>query len=254
VWPSIHLPGTDVSTSSYHLLHVIGWFAFFFVGSHLTRARPDLRRHWLWLAVAFGLCDTVGARSLSRLMRGWDDAGFYGTPLLFAAASLSYVVARRIRASPFLDAWAVAFSASHVFEKLACLAAGCCYGRPTDSWWCVALHSAQGDPTRFQPLPAVEAAMHFLTALGLGLLYARGQFQGKLLMVLGVIYGAWRSMVEPARGGRASPFLDGPLSITQVICLLVLSFSLTYLILSRGERDATTTPVGPGALDRIGLL
>ena len=46
-------------------------------------------------------------------------------------------------------------------------------------------------------------------------------------------------MIEPARGGRASPFLDRPLSITQVICLLVVIFSMTYLILSWDERDAT---------------
>ena len=235
MWPSFSLPGTGVATSSYHLLHVVGWFAFYFVGSGLTRSRPDLRRHWVWLAVGLAACDTAGARIAFRLIRGWHEDGFFGAPLLFAAVTGAYVVARKVRASPFLDAWAVAFSAAHVFEKGACLAAGCCYGRPTDSALGVALHAAQGDPTRWHPLPLYEASLHLLTALGLGLLYARGRFRGRLVMLLGATYGFWRSAAELARDGRKAAFLDGPLTYTQVACVLAIAFSLTYLLSSRAD-------------------
>lgn len=230
MWPSFDLPGTGVSISSYHFLHVISWFVFFFVGSTLTRSRPDLRILWVCLAVGLAVCDTAGARLAARLIRGPRDGGFFAGPLLFVVVTTLFVVARKIRAYPFLDAWAIAFSAAHFFEKFSCLAAGCCYGRPTHSAMGVALRAAQGDPTRFLPLPFYEATLHLTTTLALALFYAKGQFKGRLLLVLGVLYGTWRSMVDPARYGRMTPFLGGPLSIVQVACILVAVFSLTYLL------------------------
>ncbi len=235
MWPSLNLPGIGFAIASYHLFHVVGWFTFYFVGSWLTRSRPDLKLHWGWLFVGFALCDTVGARLVFQLIRGRQAIGFSSAPVLFAALSGAYVVAWKVRAYPFLDAWAIAFSAAHVFEKVACLMAGCCYGRPTDSPLGVALHAAQGDPTRWQPLPLLEASLHLATALSLGLFYARGWLRGRLVMVLGASYGAWRSLIEPARVGRPSPFMDSPLSIIQVICLLSIAFSVTYLLSSRVE-------------------
>ena len=243
--PYITLPGAGLSIASYHLLHVIGWFTFYFVGAWLTRSRPDLKSHWVWLSVGFGLCDTAGARLVFQMIRGRQAAGFSSAPVLFAALSMAYVVARRVRAYPFLDAWAIAFSAAHVFEKVACLMAGCCYGRPTDSPLGVAAHMVLGDPTRYLPLPLFEASLHLFTALGLGLLFARGQFKGRLVMVLGVTYGTWRLLIEPAREGRPSPFMDGPLTIIQVICLLAIVFSATYLLLCRAERHPTEPVAAP---------
>lgn len=244
MWPSLTLSGTGFAIANYHLLHVIAWFTFYFVGSWFTRSRLDLRRHWGWLFVGFALCDTVGARAAFRLIWGPDEIGFFAGPLLFAALSGAYVVARKVRAYPFLDAWAIAFSAAHVFEKLACLMAGCCFGRATDSPMGVALRAAQGDPTRWQPLPLYEASLHLVTAVVLGLLYARGRLKGQLVMVLGASYGLWRSVIEIARAGRKSPFLDGPLTITQVICCMVIAFSFTYLLSSRADGRRVANPGG----------
>jgi len=210
MWPTFTLPGTGISTSSYHLLHVVAWFTFYLTGSRLTRSRPDLRRHWVWLAVGLGLCDTVGARAAFQAVHGRHTSGFFATPLLFALLTGIYCLARKVRAYPLLDAWAVAFATSHVFEKLSCLAAGCCFGRPTESALGVAVRSAHGDLTRYLPLPLLEASLHLVMAVILGLLYQRGLFRGRLVMVLGAVYGFWRSATEMARGGSRTPFLDGP--------------------------------------------
>lgn len=231
MWPTVLLPGTDVTVASYHLLHVLGWFTFLVVGSALTRTRPDLRRHWWWLFGAFAVADTAGARFLFRLVRGWDATGFFAAPLLFAAATGIYVLARKVPAYPFLDAWAVAFSAAHVFEKCACLAAGCCYGWPTDSRLGVALHAAHGDPTRSYPLPLYEAGLHLVTAVALERLYAHGWLKGRLVLVLGAVFGAWRALMEVARAGRRVPILGGPLTATQVVCLMAVAFSAAYFLM-----------------------
>jgi len=251
MWPGFTIPGIGVTTSSYHLLHVVAWFAFYFAGSNLTRSRPDLVRHWFWLAVGFGLCDTVGARYAFRLIHGRHESGFFGTPVLFAAWTGAYVLVRRVRAYPFLDAWAIAFSAAHVFEKLSCLAAGCCFGRSTTAWYGLAVHAAEGDPRRWVPLPPLEAGLHLASALGLGWLYARGYAKGRLVMVLGLGYGLWRSAVEMARAGQSSAFLDGPLTLTQVACVLAMAFSLTYLLISK-EADSADRPTGGPRLGDLG--
>ncbi len=235
MWPSIHLSGTGVTISAYHLFHVVAWFVFYFVGTGLTRSRPDLRRHWLLTAVGLALCDTVGARVAFQIIHGRGSSGFFATPLLFAFLTGAYCIARKVRATPFIDAWAVAFSASHVFEKIACLAAGCCFGRPTQSVFGVAIGAMHGDTTRYLPLPLLEASLHLIMALFLALLYRRGLFQGRLVMLLGVFYGFWRSATDLARGGQKSPFLDGPLSVAQVACVLAMIFSLVYLVTKSGE-------------------
>ncbi len=243
MWPTVHLPGTGVTISSYHLFHVVAWFTFLIVGLALTRSRPHLKPHWWWLGGGLAFCDTVGARLAFQAVWGRQGTGFSAAPALFAALSVAYVVARKVRAYPFLDAWAVAFSAASVFEKVACFMAGCCFGRMTDSPMGVALHSAQGDPTRWLPLPLYESSFHLATAVTLGLLYAHGRLKGRLLMVLGVVYGSWRLLIEVARAGRKSPFMDGPLTAVQVVCLLTVAFSVAYLASGRshGRRALNAT-------------
>ncbi|MBX6313114.1 MAG: prolipoprotein diacylglyceryl transferase [Isosphaeraceae bacterium] len=53
----------------------------------------------------------------------------------------------------------IAFSISQAFSKSGYFAAGCCYGRPTDSALGVVFH-ALGDPTRRHPMQLYEASFH----------------------------------------------------------------------------------------------
>ncbi len=241
MWPGLYLPLVDLTISSYHVLHVVAWFAFYYAGTTLTRSQPDLRRHWVWLVIGWAMCDTVGARVAFRWVNGGHSNGYFAAPLLAALFTGAYVVIRQIRAYPLLDAWAVAFSVAHVFEKAACLAAGCCFGQATTSPLGVALHLAYGDPTRVHPLPLYEMALHLLTALGLGWLYARGFCRGRLVIILGLVFGVWRAMAELVRGGRGTAFLDGPFTWTQVACFLAITFSLSYLLARRGRDSAAGT-------------
>jgi len=246
MWPSVHLPATDIVISTYHLLHVVGWFAFLLVGLRLTLAWPELRHHWWWLFIGMALSDTVGAHAFASVIRGGHGGGFWGAPLLIALWTGFYVVARRIRAYPMLDVFAIAFSVSQVFEKLACLAAGCCFGRPTTSVLGVTLLASRDDPTRRLPLPLCESSLHLLTAFGLTMLYTHGLLKGRLVMVLGILFGIWRAIVESARPAPNPSLLNGPITITQMICVLSAVFGATYLILDWAEtrRKARTRPEG----------
>ena len=243
MWPLVQLPGTDFTIGTYYLLHLVSWLTFLIVGLAITRSRPEFRRHWWWLFYGLVVCDCFGAHLLAQLVKGLE-ANFWGGPLLFVAWTGLYVLARRIRAYPFLDAWAIAFSASQMLSKGACVAAGCCFGRPTDSVLGVTLRASHGDPTRRLPLPIFEASIHLLTIVVLGLLFAKGGLKGRLVMLLGAIYATLRGGSEALRATPAPSVMDGPLSITQFLCLLVFVFSVTYLLL--GWVDGRRVEAHPG--------
>ena len=231
MWPWITIPGTNETLPTYHLVHAVGWLTFLIVGLATTRNRPDLKHHWWWLYAFLMASDTVGANLLARFVQGRHQ-GYWGGPLLFAAVTIAYAAVRRVRASPFLDAWAIAFSAAHVFEKGGCLAAGCCFGRRTDSSWGMALGSSPGGvEIRWIALPLYEASLHGLTTIVLASLYARGRLKGRLILLLGVIYATWRAVVEPFRVVPASNLPGIPISSINAVCFLVLGFSLACLLL-----------------------
>lgn len=244
MWPSLHLPATDVVISTYQLLHVAGWFAFLLAGLWLTRHWPERRRHWWWLVVGVAVCDTLGSHSLARLVRGGAGGGFWGGPLLIALWGGGYLALRRIPAYPMLDAFAVAFRVSQAFAKLACLAAGCCFGRRTASALGVPVPAARGDPTRFHPLPLFEMSLHVLTALVLGELDARGILKGRLVLVLGIIHGAWRAMIEPLRGSPDPAVMNGPLTATQLASIFAVVFGATYRMLDTTDLRRLTRHQG----------
>ncbi|MBX6313115.1 MAG: hypothetical protein IRY99_09415 [Isosphaeraceae bacterium] len=78
------------------------------------------------------------------------------------------------------------------------------------------------------------------------LLYARGRLRGRLVMVLGAIYGGWRLLIEPVRAVHPLPFLGGPLTTKQVASLLIVVFCTTYLFLDRLSVRRAERRSGPG--------
>ena len=180
MWEGFTLPGTGTLVPGYDFLHLLACLAFYLSGMALTWKRADLHRHWARLALGLAFCDTVGARLFFRLLHGWTTNGFYAAPLLFALISVLYIVTLKIKFSPLLDAWAVAFSVSHIIEKCACLSAGCCFGRPTTFALGIAIRATEGDPTRYHPLPVYEASFHLATAVILGVLFVKGRLRNYL--------------------------------------------------------------------------
>ena len=233
MWEGIRLPGTGCLIPGYALLDLAACVVFYLSGMALTWNRVDLHRHWGRLALALAFSDTVGARLFFRLLHGWGTNGFYAAPLIFACASISYISICRIKLSPLLDAWAIAFSVSHVIEKCACLSAGCCFGRPTTSGLGMAILAGEGDPTRYHPLPLYEACAHLVTALVLASFYLRGQLKGRLIILLGLIYGTWRLAVDPARAENNAYILDGTVTVTQIVCSVVVVSAIGCLWATR---------------------
>jgi prolipoprotein diacylglyceryltransferase len=241
----IDLLGSGLSVSTFLLLNICGWIAFHYVGLAMLHEHSELRRPWWCLFLGMVLSSTLGSTVAYRLIRGdqamgwWDrlrsgseTTGYFGGPLLFLMWTAACVAVLRIKAYPFLDVFSIAYSVSRAISKVACFAAGCCYGRPTNCIFGLA-RSRLGDPTLRHPVQLYEASLHLLTALCLGILYARGRLRGRLVIVLGLTYGLGRLLIEPLRGSHPVPFLGGPLTAKQMVSLFVVAFSATYLLLDR---------------------
>lgn len=111
----------------------------------------------------------------------------------------------------------------HAFGRAGCFLAGCCYGRPAQRFGVVFTHSdiaPNGVP--LLPVQLWEAAAELALFLLLSWMDRRG-FGGKaMLCTWGAAYGTLRFVLEFFRGDEVRGFL-GPLSVSQVLSLLVLA-------------------------------
>jgi phosphatidylglycerol:prolipoprotein diacylglycerol transferase len=130
----------------------------------------------------------------------------------------------------------------HVFGRLGCLAAGCCFGRPTSLPWavrftdpvCLVDRALLGTP--LHPTQLYEALGEAAIFLGLWFLAVprleRGELpSGTITGLYFAAYGLLRFGVEFLRGDT----VPGVLGMTggQVLCLVLLSVGLALIIWSR---------------------
>ena len=159
---------------------------------------------------------------------------FYGGFL--AAVGVSAWHMRR-HGLPFLktsDAFVPGVALGHAIGKLGCFAAGCCWGRPTKVAWGVIFSDpyAQrlvGVPlgVRLHPTQLYESLAELIIFLVLLALWRRKTFDGQVLSLYLVLYGAARLAIEFLRdhpGGGL--LLGGVLSASQLIALLLIPSGL----------------------------
>ena len=163
---------------------------------------------------------------------------FSGGLVLAILCSWWYVRRHKI---PFLsaaDVFAPGIALGHAFGRIGCLAAGCCYGRPTTMPWGITFHSPwaaefSGTPLN-QSLHPTQLYEFVAEAINFVLLYwlcKRKKFEGQIIGLFMILYGIERFIFEFFRGdaGRGE-VLGGLISGTQAIALgMVVSGFLIYL-------------------------
>lgn len=202
----------------------------------------------------------VGARTLFILTR-WDvfsahpfdmfkvwEGGlvFFGGPLAALPVAIWFVRKHRIPLWKTFDALVPALTIAHAFGRIGCLAAGCCYGKPTDSVLGIRLSSDLVDPALrgipIHPTQLYESVSLFLLFAALVWVFRRKKFDGQVTLTYFMAYPIIRSIIEIFRGDSIRGFLiDEVLSTSQAISILVFLGALTVLIirLKRLPNDAT---------------
>ena len=152
---------------------------------------------------------------------------FYGSFLFAIPTMLWFFKKHKLDTYKMLDVMAVVTCIVHMFGRIGCFMAGCCYGKPTTgSLGITFTDEACQAPlnTPLVPTQLLEAGFIFLVMLLLLLIKSRFQkFYGQLFLVYLILYAIGRSVLEIFRGDVARGFIiDGILSHSQFIALLIV--------------------------------
>jgi phosphatidylglycerol:prolipoprotein diacylglycerol transferase len=176
---------------------------------------------------------------------------FYGGLIGGIVAAIYYIRKHKIPFWPALDVLAPGVIIGQAVGRFACLAAGCCYGRPTTVPWAiiyrnVAAFNAVGTPldTPVHPSPIYESMASVGILLLLLWIAGRKRFHGQVTVSYVVLYSATRFILEYFRGDLVRGFVfGGVLSTSQFISLLLLVAALaaTPYLMKKNRIEAPAT-------------
>jgi len=177
---------------------------------------------------------TASPREFLSLAR--SGGVFYGGLILAVSVAFWYIRRHRLPFWQTCDVFAPGIALGHAIGRLGCLAAGCCYGRPTNVAWAVtftnpAAAANVGTPlgVPLHPTQLYESGAELLI---LGLLLVserRGRaYAGRTFWLYVLLYGISRFVIEFYRGDpRGQVF--GVLSPSQFISVVLVPLSVGML-------------------------
>lgn len=240
----------EIPIHTYGFLIAIGFLSCIFTVQKLAgRAGLDKERvldlcFWM-LIVGF-----IGARVLyvftrldyfmddpAAILRVWEGGlVFFGGPLACIVLAIWYMPRYKLPFWKTGDVLVPGLTIAHMFGRFGCLAAGCCYGKPTGGSWGIRLdselveRSLRGVP--LHPTQLYEAAALFVLFLGLLRVTKTKTFDGQVTLTYFMAYPVIRSIIEVFRGDEIRGFvIDGILSTSQFISILVFAGAWFFLVL-----------------------
>ena len=156
---------------------------------------------------------------------------FFGGFILCFLSSLIYCKVKNIDFLEMADFFAPVLSLSHAFGRLGCFFAGCCYGTKCDIPWSIegrhpaALYLFFGELLIFAYLKFFEKKI---------LAMARTDLKGSVFVKWVMLHSFLRLFVEYERDDFRGAFyhwpLMGRLSISQVICVILIFMSTAFFV------------------------
>ena len=241
-----------LTVHGYGLMIAVG-VVFAIVVAQLRAKRKGLSVDILYsialLALIFGF---VGAKLLfcivelkaviadPLLILSGDGFVLYGGIIGGVASVMIYCRVKKVSFLRYFDLAAPSIALAQGFGRIGCFLAGCCYGRETDSAFCIVFNNSQYAPNGVQLIPTqlLSSAGNFFIAFIL-LLYARGDRKaGKTGGLYLILYSIIRSAVELLRADYRGSV--GPLSTSQFISIftLLLGVLLFFTDVLAGRRPA----------------
>jgi phosphatidylglycerol:prolipoprotein diacylglycerol transferase len=174
---------------------------------------------------------------------------FYGGLILAVSVAFWFIARHRMPFWTTCDVFAPGIALGHVTGRLGCLAAGCCYGKPTDVPWAVIFTSPLaaanvGTPLGIplHPTQLYEAGAELLILVLLLATERKGRpFAGRTFWLYMFMYAVSRYIIEIYRGDPRGALLG--FSTSQFISLVLAPLSLVMLAWL-----ARTTPDTPQAM------
>jgi phosphatidylglycerol:prolipoprotein diacylglycerol transferase len=164
---------------------------------------------------------------------------FYGSFLFAIPTMLWFFRKHKLHTYKMLDVMAVTTCLVHMFGRLGCFVAGCCYGLPTKSFLGVVYTDAacEANPKNvlLHPTQLYEAIYILMVMFTLLIVRSRRKFYGQLFLLYLILYAAGRSVLETFRGDERRGFvIDNYVSHSQFIALIIIvAAGYTYSVWSK---------------------
>lgn len=126
------------------------------------------------------------------------------------------------------DAAACAIAVAHAFGRIGCLMAGCCYGKPTNSWLGIYMHNLG---YKVVPLQLFEAL--FLAFLFVYMFLRIKDKQTYCLQIYLCAYGVWRFVLEFLRNDYRGTTLIETVTPSQLIAVILVIVGIMLLLVQR---------------------
>lgn len=153
---------------------------------------------------------------------------FYGSFLFAVPTMLWYFRKQKLPVYRMLDIMAIVTCLVHMFGRIGCLMAGCCYGKPTESGFGIVFtnEACQAEPLNTPLFPTQLAEAGYILLVMITLLVIKKNYQkfyGQLFLLYMMLYAVGRSAMEIFRGDVARGFIiDGYLSHSQAIAIGII--------------------------------
>jgi len=151
---------------------------------------------------------------------------FYGSFLFIFPVLIWYLRKHKIPILPMLDILAITTLIVHGIGRLGCFFGGCCYGKPTDSFVGLAFPRTHG--VKVHPSQLYEITALLIIAIILLYIKRKQQFKGQLFVLYVILYALIRGFLELFRGDKRGFIIDGFLSHSQFIALILVSIASLY--------------------------
>jgi phosphatidylglycerol:prolipoprotein diacylglycerol transferase len=152
-----------------------------------------------------------------------SGSGFvvYGGLIGGIAAAIVYSKIKKVSFLAYFDLAAPSISVAQGFGRIGCFLAGCCYGKPTDSWIGIAFTRSDIAPNGVKLIPTqlISSAGNFLFAALLFLYARKERRRGKVGALYMLLYSVGRFIIEFFRNDDRG--FIGFLSTSQFIAIFI---------------------------------
>ncbi|MFC1760590.1 prolipoprotein diacylglyceryl transferase family protein [Planctomycetota bacterium] len=237
---------------AYGWLYLLGFILHFVVAWRMAK-KLKLRRR---VAIAVSLCYVVGMIAGAKFLHHWHHIGFdpwvifryqeyvrgglWGGMLAYLVLVVPVVVLFTQRKRAGLDLAALALPVPWALGKIGCLCNGCCNGQPTSLPWAITF--SEGSASTHVGVPVHPSQIYevvlmiFLMVLLCKLNQKR--WRGTLLFWFVSLYGIGRAVIDLSRGDAEHHTYLGPITLTQLICLVAAAVSLVFLLFVKPKRES----------------
>ena len=170
------------------------------------------------------------------VFRVWEGGlVFLGGPLAVLPFLAWYLRKHRLPVWSTADALVPGLTIAHAFGRFGCLAAGCCYGKPTDLPWGIKLNSELVEPlvrgVSLHPTQLYESFSLTIVFAGLLWVHRTRKFEGQVALTYFMAYPIIRSIIEIFRGDQIRGFvIDQILSTSQFLSIWVFAGAAFLLV------------------------